>query len=166
MRPVAQVQHGNEPGNFFLANHAAIHAEQAIDFRTLAQRGDAAVGMRHRQVSLLREHDVIVQFQRQALVQFDAFIVKGHALRCAIVRADNRRIPAAGPAAEVALIEHRNIDDAALAQVIGDGETVNSSTDDDDVVGRLQLAGAPHSLNNILIAQEIRILNHSGEILR
>src|SRR5207253_5745942 len=125
--------------NFVPADAPAIHAEQPVRFRALAQGRHAALRMSYGQVSLLREHDVVVKLQRQPFVELDAFVVECHALRRAVVRANDGRVAATGPAAQVAFVENCDIGDATLGQVIGDGETVHAGADDDDVVGRLQV---------------------------
>src|SRR5262249_22764014 len=91
--------------------------------------------------------DVVVQLHGQAFVELDALVVEGHALRGAVVAADDGRVAAAGAAAEVAPVQDGDVGDAALAEVVGDGQAVDAAADDDDVVGRLQVVAAPHPLH-------------------
>src|SRR6266851_4848951 len=99
-------------------------------------------------MALLREHDVVGQFERKPLVELDALVVKSDALGSAIIGPDDRRIAAAGPAAKIAFVEQGNIGDTmVLAEVISDGQPMNAGADDYHVIGRLQLVTAPHPLD-------------------
>ena len=81
-------------------------------------------------MALLREHHVVIELQRQPLVQLYALVVEGDSLRRAIVRADDCRVPPAGPAAKIALIKKSDVSDAVvLAEIIRDGQTMNAGAD-------------------------------------
>src|SRR5262249_55988218 len=60
---------------------------------------------------------------------------------------NDRRVPSTRPAAEIALVEHRDVRDAAFAEVVSDGQPVDAGADDDDVVAGLQVVGTPHGLD-------------------
>src|SRR5262249_53906772 len=105
----------------------------------------------------LGEHHVVIEFQREPFIELDTFIVKGDTLRRAVVGADDGRVPAAGAAAQITLVEERDVGDAVvLAEVVSNGQTVNAGADDYDVVGGFQIMGAPHALNRHPIASAIR----------
>src|SRR5262245_4940240 len=65
MGMLASVEAGHELADFLTPDNPAIHAKQLICLGTFAQRRDAAIRVSERQVPLLREHDVVIEFQRQ-----------------------------------------------------------------------------------------------------
>src|SRR5262249_9156874 len=94
-----------------------------------------------------RKHDVVVEFLREPLVELDALVVKGDALRGAIVGADDGGVATAGAAPEIALVQDGDVGDAVvLAKVIGDGQSVYAGADNCGVVSRFQAVMAPHRL--------------------
>ena len=93
---------------------------------------------------VLREHEVEVELVRQALVQAHALAVERGALGRAVVRADDRRVPARRARADVRLLEDRHVADAVpLREVVRRREPVRPAADDDDLVAALQLGPRP-----------------------
>src|SRR6266849_9357288 len=80
----------------------------------------------------------------QVLVEAQARLVKGDTLGGPVVGPDDGRVAAARTTAEVALLQPRDVAHAALGQLICGGQSMNAATDDDGVVGPLQLRPAPH----------------------
>src|SRR5260370_12030491 len=146
VRLLANLHAGNQFADFFHGNKPTINAQQSVCLSALAQSGRPPVGMSDGQVALLRKHDIVIQLQGQLFVELDALIVKCHPLRRAIIGANNGRMAPAGPAAQIPLIEDRDLADAVLAEVISDGQTMHPGADDDDVVGGLQIVAVPHAL--------------------
>ena len=95
------------------------------------------LGMRERQVSLLREQQVVVELLRELLVEPERFLVEGDTLRRAVVRAHDRGVAAAAPGADVVRLQHRHVLDASLRELVRDGQPVGAAADDHDVVGGL-----------------------------
>ena len=145
MWPVTDIECGHEAGNFFAVDQPAVDAQQPIGLRAFAQRGDPALRVSNGKMALLREHDVVIKLERQAFVELDALVIKRHTLRRAIVGANDGRVPSAGAAAEVSLVEHCDVRDAAFAEVVGNSQTMDAGADDDDVVGGFQVMAAPHA---------------------
>src|SRR5713226_7848423 len=95
-------------------------------------------------MSLLREQKVVVEFLGQVLVEPQALLVERDAFGRPVVGPNDGRVAATGAAAEIALLEHRNVPDASLGQFVRGGEAVHAAADDEDVVGALELRLAPH----------------------
>ena len=96
-------------------------------------------------MAALREQQVEVELSRQALVHSDARVVEARALGGLVVRAQDRRVAARGARADVALLEHRDVPHAELAEVVRRRQAVRAAADDHDVVAVAQLAApAPH----------------------
>ena len=122
-------------------DHVAVDAEQLVDLRPLLLHDERPVRVREREVPMLREHEVEVQVLRELLVELDALLVEGSALGGAVVGPDDRRVPARGPGADIALLENRDVVDAVVRrQVVRGREPVRAAADDDNVVVALQLA--------------------------
>ena len=86
---------------------------------------ERAIGVREREVPVLREHEVEVELGGEPLVESDALLVEGRALRRAVVRADDGRVPAGGTGADVALLEDRDVRDPVVTrEVVGRREAV------------------------------------------
>src|SRR5439155_6035974 len=117
--------------------------------RPLGDRDHGSVGMRERQVPLLREQEVEVQLCAEPFVELYASAVELGSLGRAVVRADDRRIAPGRAGADVALLEDGDVGDAVvLREVVGGREPVRAPADDHDVVALLQLtAGTPHALH-------------------
>ena len=113
---------------------------------------------------VLREHEVEVELVGQALVQPDALAVEGRAFGRAVVRADDRRVPAGRARADVRLLEDGDVADAVpLREVVRGREPVRAAADDDDLVAALQLGPrAPHPLREENLADP-RVLLEPGE---
>ena len=126
-------------------DQARVDPVQAVDLGAVGHDEHRAVGVRERQVAALREQQVEVELLREALVELHARVVEARALGRLVVRAQDRRVAPGRARADVALLEHRDIGDPVLSQVVRGGQAVRAAADDDDVVGVLQLrALAPH----------------------
>ena len=134
-------------------DHVAVDPEQLVHLRALLLHDERAVGVREREVPVLREHEVEVQILRELLVELDALLVEGRALGRPVVGADDRRVAAGGTRADVALLEDRDVVDAVMrGEVVRRRETVRAAADDDDVVVPLELAGA---LEDLLLEEDV-----------
>ena len=134
-------------------DHAAVDPEQLVHLGALVLHDERAVGVREREVAVLREHHVEVEVGGELLVELDALLVERGALRRAVVRADDRRVAAGGARADVALLEDRDVGDAVVdREVVRGREAVRAAADDDDVVVLLQRPGA---LEDLLAEEDV-----------
>ena len=82
----------------------------------------------------------------EPLVELDRCVVEPRALGRLVVRAQDRRVTPGGARADVALLEHGDVGDPVLAQVVRRRQSVRAAADDDHVVAPLEIAGAaPHA---------------------
>ncbi len=150
---VADVDLRAELLHLVAVDHAAVDAEQLVDLGALVLHHERAVGVRQREVAVLREHHVEVEVGRELLVELDALLVERGTLRGAVVRADDRRVAAGGARADVALLEDRDVGDAVVdREVVRRREAVRAAADDDDVVVLLQPPGA---LEDLLAEEDV-----------
>ena len=148
---VADVDLRAELLDLVAVDHAAVDPEQLVHLGALVLHDERAIGVREREVPVLREHEVEVEVLREVLVELDALLVEGGALRRPVVRADDRRVAARGARPDVALLEDRDVlDPVVLRQVVGGREPVRAAADDHDVVVALQRPG----LLDDLLAEE------------
>ena len=94
-------------------------------------------------MAALAEQQVEVELLRQPLVELDRGVVEARALGRLVVRAQDRRVAAGRARADVALLEHRDVGDAALLEVVRGREAVRAAADDHDVVAVLELRPRP-----------------------
>ena len=126
------------------ADDLGLDPEQLVHLRALLRDDHPAVGVREGQVPVLREHEVEVELLREALVQRHALAVELGALGGAVVRADDRRVPAGCPGADVRLLEDADVlDPVVLREVVRGREPVRAAADDHHVVAALELAARP-----------------------
>src|SRR5579863_4914967 len=101
--------------------------------------------MCQRQVSALAEEHVPSQLLRHPLIQFQRGIVKGNAFGCAVVRAQDCGVAAAGSGTQIALVEQRDLAYAVLlAEIVGGSEPMYTGANDDHIVAGVQVVTAPH----------------------
>ena len=145
---VADVDLGAEPLHLVPVDHAARDAEQLVHLGALVLDDERAVGVREREVPVLREHEVEVELGGELLVERDALAVERRALGRPVVRADDRRVPAGRPGADVALLEDRDVRDPVVPrEVVRRREAVRAAADDHDVVVAPERVRAPeHAL--------------------
>jgi hypothetical protein len=128
-------------------DHARVDAEQPVRLGALHHRVQRAVGVREREVAVLREQHVEVEVLGERLVQVHARLVEAGALRRQIVRADDGRVAARRAGADVRLLEHGDVLQAEPGrQVVGGRHAVRAAADDDDVVVLLQLVRAEEAV--------------------
>ncbi len=89
----------------------------------------------------LVEEQVEVELLSQVFIKAQALAKKRNAFDRQVVGPDDGGVAAAGAAANVALIEHRNIGDTALREVIRGGQSMDSGADYDNVVLVLEIVG-------------------------
>ena len=112
-------------------------AEMLVDLGAPARGAHRRVGMREREVPALRIHDVHVEVVGEVFPERQRFVVEPHALRRQVVGADDGGVAAGVAAAEIALLEDRDIGDAVIAgEVVGGRHPVSAAADDHHVVGR------------------------------
>src|SRR5579863_3440232 len=139
-----RVQHRHEFPDLVELEHFGIDALQADGVGPPLEPVHLMRTVRERQRTVLTQHDVVVQFLAQALVQLQRALEKVRALGIEVVRADGCCVAPGIAASQPALFEHRDIGDAmVLRKVIRRGEALTSATDDDDVIPRFGFAGAP-----------------------
>ena len=119
----------------FTSSRSITRLEIPSSLFTSAARLDdqRAVGVREREVPVLREHQGEAELGREPLVELDALLVR-RPLRRAVVRADDGGVPSRRTGADVALLEDRDVRDPVTAREVGRGEAVRAAADDDDVV--------------------------------
>src|ERR1039458_4389085 len=103
--------------------------------------------MCQRQMSALAEQHVPSQLLRHLFIKLHRCVIEGNAFRSAIVGSQDSRVATAVAAAEIAFVEQGDfLHSMTLAQIVGSSKSVNSSADDDNIIGTLECAGPPHSL--------------------
>ena len=91
------------------------------------------------------EHDVDVELGGHFVVEGEGAVVEGDACWGEVVGAHDGCVSARAAGAEVGLIEHGDVGDAVVfGEIVGGGEAVDASADDDGVVGFLEVLGAPN----------------------
>ena len=113
------------------------HSEMLVDLGAPAHGAHRRIGMGQRVMPTRRIKQVQVEIFAQVLPQSHALIVELDALRGEIVRPDDRGVPPRVSAADVALLEHRDVADPVIPrQVVRAGQAMAAGADDHDVVGR------------------------------
>ena len=153
--PLREVELRAELGDSRRLDHARLDPEELVDLGALLHRDHRPVGVRERQMPVLREHEVEVELVREPFVEPDALAVERRTLGRAVVRADDRRVPARRARADVRLLEDRDVrDPVALREVVRGREPVRAAADDDDLVAALELRPRPpHALREEDLAQ-------------
>ena len=150
---LADVNLGAELLHFLPVDHAAVDAEQLVHLGALVLHDERAVGVRQREVPVLREHHVEVEIDGELLVELDALRVERGPLGGAVVRADDRRVAPGRSRPDVALLEDRDVGDAVVdREVVRRREAVRATAHDDDVVMLLQ---RPGSLQDLLAEEDV-----------
>ena len=114
---------------------ARVDAHQLVGLGALALHRHGALGVREREVAVRRDQQVEVELLRELLVDLEALAVERDALGRLVVGAQDRRVAARAAGADVVHLEHGDVRDAALRQLVGGREAVRAAADDDDVVG-------------------------------
>ncbi len=122
---------------------ARVDAHQLVGLGALALHRHGALGVREREVAVRRDQQVEVELLRELLVDLEALAVERDALGRLVVGAQDRRVAARAAGADVVHLEHGDVLDAALRQLVGGREAVRAAADDDDVVGGREVALAP-----------------------
>jgi len=87
------------------------------------------LAVRHHDHAALRQHDVVIEVFRQALVEPKREIVERHTLRIEVVRAHDRGVAPGVAAADPAFFEHRHAGEpVVLCQVVGRRQAVTAAT--------------------------------------
>ena len=100
--------------HFLTVDHAAVDSEQLVHLRPLVLHDERAIGVREGEVTVLREHHVEVEVDRELLVELDALLVERGPLGRAVVGADDRRVAPCRSRSDVALLENRDVRDAVV----------------------------------------------------
>ena len=100
-RLVGEVELRAEPRDLVRQHDARVDPEQLVDLGALLHHVQRAVGVREREMAVLREHEVEVEIGGEALVELHAPLVERGALGRAVVRADDRRVAAGRARADV-----------------------------------------------------------------
>ncbi len=116
----------------------------------------------------LGEHHVVVEVLGQAFPQFHRVFVQVRRLVPQVVGAHDGGVAGGVAAAQPALLDHRDIGDTVLlGQVVGSGQAMPATADDDHVVDLFRRWRAPHALPVLMMAErmleeaEARIALHS-----
>ena len=126
-------------------DHVRIDAFELVHLGSPPHRAQRRIVVRQGEVAHLAEHDVEVQICRETFVQLHGTVVEPDALRGEVVGAHDRGVAPGAPAAHVPLVEDGDVGDAVvLGEVVGGGQPMHASADDDNVVARLQLVVAPY----------------------
>src|SRR6185436_4946005 len=103
--------------------------------------------MRKGEMAALAEQQIPLERLRELFVQVDRGFVKRNAFRRPVVRPVDGGVAPAVSATEVAFLEYGDVADAMHGrEVVRDAQSVDAGADDYDVVARLELVRAPHSL--------------------
>ena len=95
-------------------------------------------------VAALFEHDIEVEGGGEVLVELHRPVVEPGSLGRQVVGANDGRISTGTAATDVTLLEHGDVGDSVIAcQVIGRGQAMDPTADDDHVVRRLQVVVVP-----------------------
>ena len=79
--PLRQIELGTERADLVGIDHAGVDAERAVHLGALVGDVHGTLGVRKRQVPLLREHQVVVELLGELLVEAERLLVEGDALR-------------------------------------------------------------------------------------
>ena len=114
-----------------------------IHLRPLPKGPDRGIGMRQRQLTPLRVHDVEIKFIRQPLIELHRLGVEANARGGEVIGANHRRIARRIAAAQIGFLEHRDVGDAViLGEVVGGRHAVPPAADDHHVIVRFEISGA------------------------
>ena len=141
------VEERQEPHHVLALHQLGIDAVQAHRIALAGQHVELSRTVREHDLASLREHHVEVQLVRQAFPQLQRVFEELGVARHQVVGAYQRGVAADIAGSQVSALEHGNIADAMpRRQVVGRGQTMTTATDDDHVVGRLGIRGAPRAL--------------------
>ena len=153
---LAAVQVGNLRLDLPGVEQLAVHAVEAVG--TDATLGITHVLQRMAQVvdAALGEHDVVVQVLGQAFPQFHRMLVEMRGFVPQVVGAHDSGVARGVAATEPAFLDHRDVLHAKLlGQVVGGGQAMTATADDDHVVHRLGRRIAPHALPVLMVAERV-----------
>ena len=90
------------------------------------------------QIAALAEPDVDADLLREARAQLDRLLHEAHVLLGRPLHAHAAAVAPRGALRQVAALEHDDVGDAALGQLVGDAEPHDAAADDGDVALRLR----------------------------
>ena len=114
-----------------------------VDLSSLPERPYRGIGMRQRQLSPLRIHDVEINLVRQPLIKLYRLGVKANARGGEVIGANHRGITRRIAATQVGFLQHGNVRDAViLGEVIRGRHTMPPAADNHHVILRFEISGA------------------------
>ncbi len=144
-RMIAEIHEGNQRFDLIGINHPAVDALNLVDFGPPAHGAQRGIGVGQRHVATLWEHDIEIKIFSQILIQFDTFIIKEDPLRSQIVGADDGGVSTTAPTPNVPFVQNRYIGNPIVSgQVIGRGQTVYPTANDNHIIALFHWLYAPH----------------------
>ncbi|MNF86547.1 hypothetical protein D3C84_689870 [compost metagenome] len=163
---LAAVEVGNLLGHLAGVQQFAVHTVQAVGVDPARRVAHVLQGVAQVVDATLGEHHVVVQVLGQAFPQFHRVLVQLRRLVPQVVGADDGGVARGVAAAQPALLHHRDVLHAEfLGQVVGGGQAVAATADDDHVINRLRRRVAPHALPVFVVAQGVLEQAEAGILL-
>ena len=120
------------------AHHMGLGAARRVDHRSCSLGAHAGLGVRNPQQALGGVHDPTAGFVFEARIQLEAVLVEPHRFGDAVVGPDDGGVAARVARPDVVGLDDRHVGDAVLGgEVIGRGETMAATADNDHVVRTL-----------------------------
>src|SRR5262249_361167 len=123
--------------------HLRLEPALALQLAALLERAAALLGASEEQVAALTKPDVDLELAREVLTHPDALLHQPDVRFARPLRADACAVAPACAAAEVALVDYRNVGHAEPGEVIGDRQAHDARADHDNLSAVLHHAFAP-----------------------
>ena len=101
------------------------------------------------EVSLLAEHQVVIQFLGKVFIQFQTLIIEEDAFLCPVIGSQDCSISSRPPVTNELLLDDGDVGDAMVfGKVVGGRQTMGTATDDHDIIAGTHFMVIPHSLSH------------------
>jgi hypothetical protein len=141
------VEDGADLGDLVRPEPFGVDAVEAVGVDPADAVADVLRGVREVEHAALAEEEVVVQLLREPLPQLERVFVEHSALVPQVVRPDDGGVACHVAAGQPAFLQDGDVGDAVLfGEVVGGGQAVASSADDDDVVRGARLGVAPEEV--------------------
>jgi len=121
--------------------HPRVHAHALVEQALVVLHPPRIVGVHEIDLTLVREHQVEIQFLGERAVHLQALFVERDGLRRVVVGADHLGVAARGSGPDVGALQNSDVFDSMVgSEVVRGREPLNATADDHDVVAWLHVA--------------------------